>query len=56
MTQINSLCVLNIKTFKTAFFSHRLKNSRKGNSLSKCSALKYFKEPASSEHFPSLCW
>jgi len=32
MTQINSLCVLNIKTFKTAFFSPRLKH--KGNALS----------------------
>ena len=56
MTQINSLCMLNIKTFKTAFFSHRLKNSQNGNSLSKYSALKYFKEPVGNEHFPSLYW
>lgn len=53
MTRISSLCMF---TIKTAVFSHRLKNSQKGNSLSKCSALKYFKEPEGSEYFPALCW
>lgn len=39
MTQINSLCVLNIKTCKTPFFSHRLKQRKIGREIQRANVV-----------------